>query len=164
MKIKITFILIILLIINKLAFAEQPANINTVTLLTQQLQAQKGNVVYVDFWSSWCVPCRKSFPWMNELQDKYQKQGLTILSINLDHDRNLANKFLEQNPAAFPIIYDPKGRIARKYKLKGMPSSFIIDRAGNVVSAHVGFNKQKSLAYEQEIIQLLSREANTQSP
>lgn len=152
------------MIINKLAFAEQPANINTVTLLTQQLQVQKGNVVYVDFWSSWCVPCRKSFPWMNELQDKYQKQGLTILSINLDHDRNLANKFLEQNPAAFPIIYDPKGRIARKYKLKGMPSSFIIDRAGNAVSAHVGFNKQKSLAYEQEIIQLLNRPATTQSP
>jgi peroxiredoxin len=101
---------------------------------------------------------------MNELQDKYQKQGLTILSINLDHDRNLANKFLEQNPAAFPIIYDPKGRIARKYKLKGMPSSFIIDRAGNVVIAHVGFNKQKSLAYEQEIIQLLNRPATTQSP
>ncbi len=164
MKIKSVLLLLGTLAISKLTFAEQPAEVNTIMLLTQQLQAQKGKVVYVDFWSSWCIPCRKSFPWMNELQQKYQQQGLTILSVNLDHDRKLANEFLIEYPAVFPVIYDPKGLIARKYKLKGMPSSFIINRAGKVVSAHIGFNKQKSLIYEQEIIQLLSKSATTQNP
>lgn len=146
------------------SFAMQTAKLDTLELLAKKLQAHAGNVIYIDFWSSWCVPCRKSFPWMNKLQDKYSQQGLTIISINLDHDRNLANKFLEQSPAVFPIIYDPKGHIARKYKLKGMPSSFIIDRAGRLVSAHIGFNKQKSLAYEQEIIRLLTQSSTIQSP
>ncbi|WP_235839749.1 TlpA disulfide reductase family protein [Cognaticolwellia mytili] len=156
MKIKFVFLLVSTLAISKLTFAKQPTEVNTVMQLTQQLQAQKGKVVYIDFWSSWCVPCRESFPWMNKLQRKYQQQGLTILSINLDHDRKLADEFLIENPALFPVIYDPKGLIARKYKLRGMPSSFIINRTGQIVSAHVGFNKQKSLAYEQEIIQLLN--------
>lgn len=156
MKIKFVFLLVSTLAISKLTFAKQPTEVNTVMQLTQQLQAQKGKVVYIDFWSSWCIPCRKSFPWMNKLQRKYQQQGLTILSINLDHDRKLADEFLIENPALFPVIYDPKGLIARKYKLRGMPSSFIINRTGQIVSAHVGFNKQKSLAYEQEIIQLLN--------
>lgn len=143
--------------------AEQQAKVDTVKLLSQQLEELKGSVVYVDFWSSWCIPCQKSFPWMNKLQHKYQAQGLVVLSINLDHDRTLANEFLTRNPATFPIIYDPKGLIARKYKLKGMPSSFIIDRAGRIVSAHVGFSKQKSIAYEQEITQLLNMPATIKS-
>jgi thiol-disulfide isomerase/thioredoxin len=164
LKIKFVLLLLGIFVISKLTFAKQPAEVNTVMLLTQQLQAQKGKVVYIDFWSSWCIPCRKSFPWMNKLQQKYQQQGLTILSINLDHDRKLADEFLIENPALFPVIYDPKGLIARKYKLKGMPSSFIINRTGQIVSTHVGFNKLKSLAYEQEIVELLSASVSIQNP
>lgn len=138
--------------------------VNSLLLLEKRLKEEKGNVVYLDFWSSWCGPCRKSFPWMNELQNKYQQQGLTILSINLDHDRKLAAQFLIETPADFAIIYDPKGLVARKFKLKGMPSSFIFDRTGNLVSAHTGFNQQKSLAYEQEIIEILSKTEKIQTP
>lgn len=164
MKIKSNFLLVITLAFSNLLFAAQAAETNTIEQLQQRLNTQKGNIVYVDFWSSWCIPCRKSFPWMNKLQDKYQKQGFTILSINLDHDRKSADEFLLESPANFPIIYDPKGLIARKYKLKGMPSSFIIDRTGQLVSAHVGFNKQKSIAYEEEIVRLLNESAIIQSP
>lgn len=134
------------------------ASSNTILLLEQQLNAEKGKVVYVDFWASWCIPCRQSFPWMNNLKTQYQTQGLSIISINLDHSRALAEEFLTQVPANFPIIFDPKGLIARKYKLKGMPSSFIVNRQGQIVSAHVGFNQVKKQSYESEIQALLSRE------
>ncbi len=132
-------------------------NINTIELLNKQLENEIGNVVYVDFWASWCIPCRQSFPWLNNLQAQYQRQGLTIISINLDHSRVLADEFLKEIKANFEVIYDPKGLIARKYKLKGMPSSFIIDRTGKIVSAHVGFNQTKQLAYETELQALLSK-------
>ena len=131
-------------------------DLSTTELLDQQLNNAKGKVVYVDFWASWCIPCRKSFPWMNNLAAQYQTQGLIILSINLDHSRVLADEFLAQIPANFPVIYDPKGNIAKKYQLKGMPSSFIINRQGQIVSAHVGFNEEKKAAYEQEIKALLT--------
>ena len=132
---------------------------NTIELLNQQLKNEIGNVVYVDFWASWCIPCRQSFPWMNNLKAKYQAKGLTIISINLDHSRALADEFLKEVTANFPVIYDPKGLIARKYKLKGMPSSFIVDRTGKIVSAHVGFTQAKSLAYEKELSALLNAPA-----
>lgn len=137
-------------------WATDDVNSDTVQLLDEQLKIAKGKVVYIDFWASWCIPCRKSFPWLNDLKAKYQQQGLTILSINLDHSRVLADEFLAQIPADFPVIYDPKGLIAKKYKLKGMPSSFIVNRQGEIVSAHVGFNQQKKLSYEKEINALLN--------
>lgn len=116
----------------------------------------KGQVIYVDFWASWCVPCRKSFPWMNELQTKYRSKGFTILSINVDKDKELATKFLKEIEANFLIHYDSEGLIAKKFKLKGMPSSFIIDRQGKIISSHVGFTESKKLKYEKEIVQLLN--------
>ena len=132
------------------------ANTNTIALLEQQLKAEKGKVVYVDFWASWCIPCRKSFPWMNNLKTQHQAQGFSIISINLDHSRASADEFLMQIPANFPVIFDPKGLIARQYELKGMPSSFIVNRQGQIVSAHVGFNQAKKYAYEIEIQALLN--------
>lgn len=129
---------------------------NTIALLEQQLKAEKGKVVYVDFWASWCIPCRESFPWLNKLKTQHQAQGFSIISINLDHSRTLADEFLTQIPANFPVIFDPKGLIARQYKLNGMPSSFIVNRQGQIVSAHVGFNQAKKHAYEIEIQALLN--------
>lgn len=136
--------------------ASEETHTTTIELLDLQLNNAIGQVVYVDFWASWCIPCRKSFPWLNSMKAQYQQQGLTILSINLDHSRALADEFLAQIPANFPVIYDPKGLIARKYKLKGMPSSFLVNRQGEIVSAHVGFNQQKQGVYEQEINALLN--------
>lgn len=141
--------------------AKLSINLTTIEILDKQLKNEIGNVVYVDFWASWCIPCRKSFPWMNNLKAQYQAQGLSIISINLDHSKALADEFLSQNRADFPVIYDPKGLIARKYKLKGMPSSFIINRQGQIVSAHIGFNQQKKLAYEKEILTLLNAVSQT---
>jgi len=121
----------------------------------QAMAEYKGKVVYVDFWASWCVPCRKSFPWMNAMQEKYQEQGLVVLSINLDAQVELAEKFLQLTPANFAIIYDAKGALAKRFQLKGMPSSFLFDRQGRLISAHTGFNGKKQKEYQQEIEQAL---------
>lgn len=132
------------------------ANSDAQVQLEQQLADHKGKVVYIDFWASWCKPCRKSFPWMNEMKAKYESEGLVILSVNLDAERKFADEFLAEVPANFPVIYDPKGITARKLKVKGMPSSYIVDRSGKIVSAHRGFNAEKKVAFEQELLSLLN--------
>jgi len=122
----------------------------------QAMTEYKGKIIYVDFWASWCVPCRKSFPWMNDMQEQYKEQGLVVLSINLDAQAELAEKFLQQTPANFAIIYDAKGTLAKKFQLKGMPSSYLFDRQGKLISAHSGFNGKKMKIYQLEIEQALA--------
>lgn len=122
---------------------------------TTSLAEFKGQVVYVDFWASWCVPCRKSFPWMNEMQRKYQAQGLAVVAINLDTDPALAQAFLADVPADFSVRFNPEGDVARSFDLLGMPSSFIFNRQGQLVQSHVGFYTDKITDYEQELVSLL---------
>ena len=123
--------------------------------LTGQLEKHKGEVVYLDFWASWCVPCRKSFPWMVEMQSKYKQDGFTVISINVDANKALADEFLKESPSNFPVIYDPKGELASEFKLKGMPSSYVFNRAGKIVKAHTGFFRHKKVEYEEELISLI---------
>lgn len=104
-----------------------------------KLSAMRGRVVYVDFWASWCGPCKQSFPWMNDMQAKYGAQGLTIVGINVDKKRADADAFLAGTPAKFTVAYDEKGTTPTAYKIKGMPSSYLVDRDGKVVATHVGF-------------------------
>lgn len=124
--------------------------------LEKNIAAHKGQVIYVDFWASWCKPCRKAFPWMNKTLAEHKAKGFKIISVNLDNDKKYALEFLAETPASFDIIYDPKGKSARKLKVRGMPSSFLINRQGEIVSSHVGFNDDKKVKLEQEIIHLLS--------
>lgn len=137
---------------NKGALASGP-----VKEFEQAMAQHRGKVIYVDFWASWCVPCRKSFPWMNVVQAKHQDQGFVVLSINLDAEKKLAKKFLQQTPANFAIIYDAKGKLAQQFQLKGMPSSYLFDRKGKLISAHSGFNSKKQQQYEGEIEQALAQ-------
>ncbi|MFA3791017.1 TlpA disulfide reductase family protein [Aliiglaciecola sp. SL4] len=122
-----------------------------------QLSDYKGKVVYLDFWASWCKPCRKSFPWMNEISNKYASEGLVVLAVNLDTDAKLAQKFLRKYPAQFNIAYDPQGSLASQYKIPGMPTSYLINKQGELVVAHKGFHLDKSTSYEQEIVALLKQ-------
>jgi len=122
-----------------------------------KLSQQRGKIVYVDFWASWCVPCRKSFPWLNQMQSRYGPAGLKIIAINLDEDTSLAEQFLRQYPAAFTVGFDPKGISAKAYKLRGMPSSYLIDRNGNLLSTHVGFRSDDQMELEQKIRRALGK-------
>ncbi len=119
------------------------------------LDDYKGKVVWLDFWASWCVPCRASFPWLNKVQKQYVEQGFEVVAINLDKDRKEVDRFLQRYPAQFQILLDPAGDSARTFKVKGMPSSYLLNREGQIVSAHLGFKKNKTSAYENEIKQLL---------
>lgn len=128
--------------------------------LSNLLNENKGKVIYLDFWASWCIPCRKSFPWMNKIQNHYSTDGFTVISVNVDTDNMLAEQFLLKNKSNFPVIYDPKGTLAKEFKLKGMPSSFIINRSGEIIKAHTGFFSDKKLSYEKELETLIYEQNN----
>lgn len=122
-----------------------------------ELGKLKGKVVYVDFWASWCTPCRKSFPWMNELNKKYKDQGLEVVAVNLDKSREPIDEFLAKTPAEFTIAYDPSGTAASSYKVAGMPSSYLIDRNGQLQVSHIGFRDKDKEEMESKIKELLAR-------
>ena len=145
----------ILLVVNTVNARE---SIDSRTELEQTIAKHKGEVIYLDFWASWCVPCRKSFPWMNKIQEKYQAKGFSVISVNLDANHDLAMKFLDENPASFPVIYDPKGKIAKHFSIQGMPSSMLIGRDGKIKIRHNGFFTKKIPKYQQEIEGLLAKQ------
>ncbi|SFM64170.1 TlpA family protein disulfide reductase [Marinobacter zhejiangensis] len=115
----------------------------------------RGKVVLLDFWASWCGPCRQSFPWMNDMQSKYQAQGLEVVAINLDQDAEAAADFLREIPADFTVAYDPDGVSPQAYGVMGMPSAYLIDREGRIHSQHIGFHNDRKDNYEADIQRLL---------
>lgn len=121
-------------------------------------QQMQGKVVLVDFWASWCGPCRKSFPWLNQLQQKHGAQGLVILAVNEDQDRQEAQRFLAAYPANFAVLYDQQGALAEKYQLSGMPGSYLIDKKGTIRFVHRGFKQATLAEYEAQIDHLLAEE------
>ena len=115
------------------------------------LDRLKGKVVYVDFWASWCGPCKRSFPWMGEMQKKYGDGGFAVVAINVDKRREDAAKFLAVTPGAFTIVYDPAGTVATAYDVKGMPTSYLVDRAGRIVAVDSGFREDTKATLEARI-------------
>jgi cytochrome c biogenesis protein CcmG, thiol:disulfide interchange protein DsbE len=120
------------------------------------LESLRGKVVYVDFWASWCGPCRRSFPWMNDMQQKYGGKGLAIVAVNVDKKRADAEKFLAQLPASFPVLFDEAGTAPGAFGVKGMPSSYLIDARGNVVFVERGFLDVNRADLEDRIKSLLA--------
>lgn len=116
-----------------------------------------GKVVYVDFWASWCAPCRTSFPLLNKLQQKLKDQGFEVVAINLDEDSANAEKFLKDFPVTFTILRDSNGEWADKYVVESMPTSFIVDRQGVIQNIHHGFASDDINELEQKIVQLLAK-------
>jgi cytochrome c biogenesis protein CcmG/thiol:disulfide interchange protein DsbE len=121
-----------------------------------------GQVVWVDFWASWCAPCRRSFPWMNEMLSLYQGRGLQVIGVNVDKEMALAEEFLAETPADFDLRYDPTGQLAERFGVQAMPSSFLLDRDGNVLASHYGFRLTETEEYEAAIAAALA-EASRQS-
>ena len=120
-----------------------------------KLSDYRGQIVYLDFWASWCQPCRKSFTWMNKMQSLYGEEGFKVIAINLDESRQKADKFLHQIPANFDVAFDPRGNTAATYKVKAMPSSYLIDKHGNVIHANLGFRGNDEEKLEAKIIKLI---------
>ncbi|WP_342119076.1 TlpA family protein disulfide reductase [Pseudoduganella sp. OTU4001] len=136
------------------AFAAQaapPALAPSFDLPGARLADLRGKVVYVDFWASWCGPCRKSFPWMNTLQQRHGPAGLQVVAINVDEKREDAAAFLAKVPASFTIAYDPAGVTPKAYGIKGMPSSALVGRDGQLLWMHSGFNEADKDKLEERI-------------
>jgi thiol-disulfide isomerase/thioredoxin len=123
---------------------------------TVNLSAQKGKLIYVDFWASWCVPCKKSFPFMNELHQRFGDQGLEIMAINMDENIADAEKFLSKYPAEFSL-FKGTSEIAKTFNVPGLPVAYLIDENGIVIDKHIGFNDRKAKKVITQITTLLSQ-------
>jgi cytochrome c biogenesis protein CcmG, thiol:disulfide interchange protein DsbE len=121
------------------------------------LDSLRGKVVYLDFWASWCAPCRSSFPWMKSLHETWSAKGLVIVAVNVDKERALADAFLAEHAAPFTVAFDPAGKVAEAYHLSTMPTSFVIARDGTIVLAHSGFLPTKTADVEAAIQEACSR-------
>lgn len=124
------------------------------------LSDYRDHVVLLDFWASWCGPCRASFPWMNRLRKRYDEGELAIIAVNLDKEKTAAKEFLKQYPADFTVAYDPQGRVAATYDLLGMPMTYLIGPDGRIRGQHIGFEQGKTADYEAELEALLENSAS----
>ncbi|MDA7746490.1 TlpA family protein disulfide reductase [Psychromonas sp.] len=113
----------------------------------------KGQWLYVDFWASWCIPCKKSFPFMNELQNVFKDKNVRVIAISVDDTEAAAVKFLKYNKTDFWVFHDPKGKLASEFKVPGMPSSYLINPEGEIVYKHVGFTEESG----NEIINVINK-------
>lgn len=124
------------------------------------LNQLRGKVVYADFWASWCPPCRKSFPFLNKLSHDFSDQGLEIVGINVDERLSDAKEFLAQTPANFNIVIDPDQQCAAAFDLRGMPSSYLIDRNGVIRHIHVGFRSGDTEELQAWVQKVLAEKSN----
>jgi thiol-disulfide isomerase/thioredoxin len=121
-------------------------------------QDLKGKVVYVDFWASWCGPCRASFPVLDKLYGRHKDKGFVVVGINQDDRPEDARLFLSRIPASFPLLADPEHRLAEAFEVKGMPSAVLIDRLGIVRHVHRGFRAGDEQELATRIEQLLEEQ------
>jgi len=103
------------------------------------LTQYKGQVVMLNFWASWCGPCRQEMPLLENIYKKYNKMGFTMIGVNVEPDSKAAEGFLKQTPVSFPVIYDKDSTVSKAYDVSGMPSTVIIDRKGNIRVLHRGY-------------------------
>jgi thiol-disulfide isomerase/thioredoxin len=120
------------------------------------LSSLKGKVVLVDFWASWCAPCREELPVLETLYKKYRGQGFEVVGVNQDQSADNVRKFLSATPLSFSVVHDRGGGVASRYAPSKMPSSFILDRKGIVRHVHAGFRVSERAALEKQIGALIS--------
>jgi len=126
------------------------------SLAAVKLSDYKGKTVYLDFWASWCGPCKQSFPWMNEMQSRYGAKGFRVVGVNVDQKTDDAKAFLKETPASFDVAFDQTGKTPKTYAIKGMPTSVLIGADGKVISVHSGFKPEQRAELEAQIQQALS--------
>lgn len=114
----------------------------------QRLQDYRGKVVYVDFWASWCAPCRQALPQYERLYRELAPSGFVVLAINVDTEQRLAQRMLKQIPMSFPVILDPQGVLAERFSPPTMPTGYLIDRQGVVRYVHTGYKAEDLPAFE----------------
>jgi peroxiredoxin len=143
------------------AWAVQPAsNAPDFTLRSAngpnlRLQEQRGQVVMINFWATWCGPCRVEMPHLNRLYDKYRSSGFQLLGVNIDEDPARAQALATKLGLRFPVLFDAEKRVSKLYDLTTMPSTVLVDRDGRVRYVHRGYRDGFEATYEQQIRALL---------
>ena len=140
------------------AAAPQPAPDFTLKSLSGEnlkLSELRGQVVLVNFWASWCGPCRQEMPLLDEMYQRYQKLGFTILGVNVEQDVAPAQAMLKENPVHFPVLFDPQSTASKLYNLNAMPTTVLVDRSGNVRYLHQGYMPGYEQTYQQQVSELL---------
>lgn len=154
-RIAVTATVIVFSLIGHSLRAEPPEKLDHLTVALPDSLSLEGKVVYVDFWASWCPPCRQSFPWMKALEGKHSNDSLLIVAVNLDKEHAAAEKFLKETSVPFTIIFDSSGYLAEKYELQAIPTSFLYGHDGILRSTHQGFRAEDTLALDSLIVSLL---------
>lgn len=120
-----------------------------------RLQEQRGQVVMINFWATWCGPCREEMPHLSRLYDKYRPSGFTVLAVNIDEEPHKAARLAKQLGLPFPVLLDADKKVSRLYDLSAMPSTVLIDRDGRVRYLHRGYRSGYEVTYDQQIRELL---------
>lgn len=158
---KFTLLLVVLsfsqpLLAEKMLPETQLTNFRTgETINTSDL---RGKVVYLDFWASWCKPCKKSFPFMNEIHNKYPKDNFIVIAVNMDEFPDDAKKFLNEIPADFNIYTDANNTLATELDLPGLPVAFVVNKQGEIKGRHIGFNDRKKQKKIKQLEYLLGQQ------
>ncbi|TCK17059.1 thiol-disulfide isomerase/thioredoxin [Thiogranum longum] len=120
-----------------------------------RLSEHRGEVVMINFWASWCAPCRQEMPLLEELYTQYQPLGFTILGVNVEEDSSKALSMLEDIPVSFPIMLDTRSTVSKLYNVVAMPTSILVDRDGNMRYLHHGYKPGYEEQYQQQVRELI---------
>ncbi|TDF34778.1 TlpA family protein disulfide reductase [Alteromonadaceae bacterium M269] len=122
-----------------------------------RLSEQKGNIVLVNFWASWCGPCRAELPEFEKMQQDYEDLGFTVMAVNVDDDSRKADVLLRDIKVSFPVLFDPEGDVSKLYDVSAMPTTVVIDRDGKQRLLHKGYKRGDEKKYRQ-LVKALMRE------
>lgn len=120
-----------------------------------KLSQLQGNVVMINFWASWCGPCREEMPLIEDLFQKYKKLGFVVYGVNVDANPKDAQALLKETGVSFPVGYDTKNKVSQLYSVDSMPSTVMVDRKGNMRFLHRGYKPGYEKDYEKQIRQLI---------
>jgi peroxiredoxin len=122
---------------------------------TIDLSQYKGQVVMINFWASWCVPCRQEMPLLESIYKKYKPLGFTLIGVNVEPDQKEAENFLKQTPVSFPVLFDAKSQVSGLYNVQVMPTTVFIDRKGKVRLVHQSYQPGAENLYMDQIRALI---------
>ncbi|MBI3562782.1 MAG: TlpA family protein disulfide reductase [Gammaproteobacteria bacterium] len=120
-----------------------------------RLKELRGQVVLINYWASWCGPCRQEMPLLNDIYKKYNKLGFVILGVNVEQDSNKAKGYLRDVPVSFPILYDMQNQLSKLYNINAMPTTVIVDRSGMIRYVHEGYKPGYEETYKKQIKELV---------
>ena len=120
-----------------------------------RLSEYRGQVVLINFWASWCGPCRQEFPHLDALHQKYADLGFTVFGVNVEQERELADKVLRDIPVTFPVLFDSDNAVSEAYDVDAMPATVLVDRGGDIRFMHRGYKPGYEDKYRQQVKQLI---------